>query len=363
MDTKALRGIEIKDATKGEVSAVFSQYNVKDHDGDVTLQGAFADHGPVVISDWNHGTSIGAALPVGTGTIREEKGRAVLDGHFLMDTPHGAAAFATVKALHAKGLGEWSYNYDPSEYHFGEWTDGSRVRYLDKLKAHEVSPVLRGAGIGTTTLSAKGLELATESDWRSAIRPHPSGLSLKSWDGDDLVDGLDTDAGVAVLRSIFAWVDSTADPDLKGSYRLPHHDGPGGAASLRGCVAALALLNSGRDIGIPEGDRKGVHAHLAGHLLDHEIEAPDLAPAGGGSLKLADRAGLVLADLGGLRKVTTETLARRAVRGKGLSPQSREILGWLREELGELTALLETPDETTAREYAAFIQRQHRGDV
>lgn len=362
MDVKTLRGIEIKDAVKGQVSAVFSVFNVKDLDGDVTLPGAFAGHPDVPISSYGHGSTLRGDLPVGIASIKADGAQAVLEGQFFMDTPHGKAAFQTIKSLAEGGLGEWSYGYEAKEYHFGEWTDDSTVRFLTKLGVSEVSPVLKGAGVGTHTVSAKsaGFDLARESgvsDWRSAIRPHPAGLSGKSWDEAKALYGMGSDAGVAAHRSMFAWVDTTQDPDLKASYRLPHHEHAGGAASLRACVIGLALLNSGRDIGIPEGDRKGVYAHLAGHLLDHDVEVPDLSASNVGSLKLADITGLVLADIGAVRKVATETLARRTARGKGLASNSAEILGWVREELGALADLLDSPDETVAREYAAYVSR------
>ena len=362
MDVKTLRGVEIKSADKGTVSAVFSVLNVKDHDGDVTLPGAFRDHPPVPISSYGHGSTLRGELPVGTAKIREEGDQVILDGQFFMDTPEGKSAFTTVKNLHQAGLGEWSYGYTPKDYNFGEWTDGSTVRFLKQLGVHEVSPVLQGAGIGTRTLAAKaaGNELAKDrghTDWRSAIRPHHSPLSHKAWDEDSTTGAIPATADVAELRAMYAWVDASGDPEMKSSYRLPHHEHPGGPASLRAVVVALSLLNSGRDIGIPESDRKGVYAHLAGHLLDSDLEPPDLAEPGVGSLKLADRAGLVLADLGTLRKVASETLARRTARGKGLAPNSTEILGWVRSELAELAVLLDSPDETVARELARFYSR------
>ncbi len=79
---------------------------------------------------------------------------AILDGRFFLDTPAGADTFKVVKELGADGLQEWSYGYDPVEYSFGEFEE-QQVRFLNKLKVHEVSPVLLGAGIGTRLLTAK----------------------------------------------------------------------------------------------------------------------------------------------------------------------------------------------------------------
>jgi HK97 family phage prohead protease len=160
MDTKSLR-VEVKDADKGEVTAVFSTFDVIDSDMDVTKAGAFADGAPVVISAYGHASWSGA-LPVGKGVIRAGAKEAVLDGSFFMNTTQGRDTFEAVKELGS--LGEWSYGYDATKYSFGEH-EGKQVRFLEELKVHEVSPVLMGAGVGTRTLSAKShLKFADEGE-------------------------------------------------------------------------------------------------------------------------------------------------------------------------------------------------------
>src|SRR3954469_9939021 len=101
--TKSLGRVEIKDAEKGIVEAVFSTFDVKDHDGDVTLKGAFKDGAPVRISAYNHGSWQGA-LPVGKGYISVDGDSAVLKGQFFMNTTHGRDTFETVKQLSEAGL-------------------------------------------------------------------------------------------------------------------------------------------------------------------------------------------------------------------------------------------------------------------
>lgn len=151
MSTKSLHRVEVKDADRGEVEAVFATLGVKDSDGDVTLPGAFEDGAEVVISAYGH-TSWQGLLPVGKGTIREVGDEAILSSQFFMDTQAGKDTFTVVKNLGARG--EWSYGYDPVKYSFGEH-DGEQVRFLESLKVFEVSPVLLGAGVGTRTLAAK----------------------------------------------------------------------------------------------------------------------------------------------------------------------------------------------------------------
>lgn len=153
MDRKSFCRVEIKDADKGQVEAVFSTLNAIDSDGDVTVPGAFEDGAKVRISAYGHKSWEGA-LPVGKGSIREVGTEAVMTGQFFMDIPEGLSTFKVVKALGEDGLQEWSYGYDPVEYSFGQFED-QQVRFLNKLKVHEVSPVLLGAGVGTRLLTAK----------------------------------------------------------------------------------------------------------------------------------------------------------------------------------------------------------------
>jgi hypothetical protein len=154
MSTKAFTGIEIKSADLGQVTAVFSTFNVIDRDGDVTPPGAFEDGSEVIISAYGHKSWAGI-LPVGRGVIRTTKTEAVLDGQFFLDTMHGADTFTTVKRL--AGLGQWSYGYAPVKFSYGVF-EGQDVRFLEQLHVDEVSPVLVGAGIGTRTLTAKAFE-------------------------------------------------------------------------------------------------------------------------------------------------------------------------------------------------------------
>lgn len=157
--TKTFSQVEIKDADKGEITAVFATLNVVDSDGDVTVKGAFPTGAKVRISAYGH-TSWEGRLPVGKGTIREVGDEAILDGKFFLDTPEGRDTFTVVKELGDDGLQEFSYGYDPVKFSYGEF-EGRDVRFLEELKVHEVSPVLLGAGVGTRLLTAKsGLKFA-----------------------------------------------------------------------------------------------------------------------------------------------------------------------------------------------------------
>lgn len=153
--------VNIKDADQGLVEAVFSTFNVIDHDGDVTLPGAFTDGEAVRISAYGHRSWMGE-LPVGKGTIRSTDSEAILNGGFFLETSAGRDTFEVVKGL--GGLQEWSYGFDVIESDAGQ-QDGQDVQFLKKLKVHEVSPVLLGAGIDTRTLAVKsGLKFSEHGD-------------------------------------------------------------------------------------------------------------------------------------------------------------------------------------------------------
>lgn len=160
------KSIDVKAEGEGEVLAVFSTFGVKDHDGDVTFPGAFDEGAAVRISAYNH-SSWGGVLPVGKGVIRADEQKATMEGKFFMDTQHGRDTFTVVKEM--GDLGEWSYGFDILESEPIEF-EGSKARGLKKLKVHEVSPVLLGAGIGTQTLATKSLgELSDEECAERAV--------------------------------------------------------------------------------------------------------------------------------------------------------------------------------------------------
>ena len=162
---KTLNSVTVKDASKGEISAVFSTFNVIDKDGDLTLPGAIKDGQEVVISAYGHQSHYGA-LPLGKGVIRTTDTEAILDGHFFMDTTHGADAFKVVKALSEgeTSLQEWSYSLHNVTRKSVE-EDGRRYWVIEDIGLiKEVSPVLIGAGVDTRTLVAKGLKFSEEGD-------------------------------------------------------------------------------------------------------------------------------------------------------------------------------------------------------
>lgn len=339
METKALGGVEVKDEAQGLITAVFATLNAIDSDHDVTVDGAFDDGAAVVISAYGHKSWEGA-LPVGRGTIRVVGSEAILDGQFFMDMPEARSTFAAVNGL--KELQQYSYGYDPVEFSFGDH-EGQRVRFLQKLKVHEVSPVMLGAGVGTRTLTAKA---AT----KGPVRSHSTETATGEWDRGAVVSAIPDEASAADLRSVFAWADPDGDGRTKSSYSFPHHDGVGGAANLRACTAAIAVLNGAHGgSAIPDGDRQGVYDHLAKHLRDGDREVPELRSGPAGALKFHEEATAVLAGVSSLLDRAAEVVALRATKGKVIAAASTELLEWVRDDLKRFGALLE-PEPVTPLE-------------
>lgn len=145
--------VQVKDATTGEVEAVFATLGVKDHDGDIILPGAIKDGTAVAISAFGHSVWKGAP-PAGVGTIHEEGDELVLKGRYFLDTDHGRNDFHTVKGLAEAGKGEWSFGLANIEATKGTH-NGVNGNLIKSVDVPEVSPVFIGAGINTRTLVAK----------------------------------------------------------------------------------------------------------------------------------------------------------------------------------------------------------------
>lgn len=150
-ERKAMAPIDFKLSETGEVTVAFSRFNVIDSDNDVTFPGALPSGKAVAISDFGH-TSWSGAKPVGKGTIREDGDLGIFDGRFFLSTSHGRDAYETVKEMGE--LQEWSYGYKVLDGGPGMF-EGKRVNELRRLDVFEVSPVLKGAGVGTSTLAIK----------------------------------------------------------------------------------------------------------------------------------------------------------------------------------------------------------------
>ncbi len=109
---------------------------------------------------------------------------------------------------------------------------------------------------------------------------HPDGTPKApedaEWDAGREVAAADVDD----LKVMCAWVDSE-NPDIKGSYKLPHHTASNHAVVWRGVAAAMgALMGARGGVQIPDADRRGVYNHLARHYGEFDREPPEFAEVG-----------------------------------------------------------------------------------
>jgi len=80
----------------------------------------------------------------------------------------------------------------------------------------------------------------------------------------------------AQLKRACAWFDSE-NPDVKNSYKLPHHK-PDGTVVWHGVSAAMAALMGGRGgVDLPADDKRGVYNHLSKHYADFGKEPPEFS--------------------------------------------------------------------------------------
>ena len=136
----------------GHGLAVIATLGVVDSDGDVTLPGAFGMQSAKMVPahDWQH-------VPLGKADIREDRNEVLAAFRLNLEIESARDWHAALKYDLSNGpaLQEWSYGFSIVEASFGEH-EGQEVRFLKKLKVHEISPVMLAAGVDTRTVAVKG---------------------------------------------------------------------------------------------------------------------------------------------------------------------------------------------------------------
>lgn len=122
-----------------------------DSDGDTYAPGAFGEQRVKVLAahDWT-------TVPIGKARVYEDGDEALAEFQLNLDSATAREWHAALKFDMADGrpLQEWSYGFRVLDAAFEE-RSGERVRILKRLKVHEISPVVIGAGVGTATLRLK----------------------------------------------------------------------------------------------------------------------------------------------------------------------------------------------------------------
>lgn len=140
-----------------------------DHDGDTYLPGAFS---------WKDGGQQWCSIlpahdrratPLGKARVYEEGDAALAELHFNLAIPEAKSWHSAIMFDIAQGKSVQEYSYGFALLDFDYTVRGEdRIRQFKRVDVHEVSPVLKGAGIGTGTLgmkdwgAIKGAELKDE---------------------------------------------------------------------------------------------------------------------------------------------------------------------------------------------------------
>lgn len=139
---------------RGRGTAVISTLGVVDLDGDIVEAGAFGKQRAVLLlgHDWS-------SFPLGLAEIREQGDKAIADLELNLASSGGRDAYEWLKFDHARGgLQEFSYGFSiaPNGAEMQRLGDGRTIRRLKSLRIHEVSMVVRAAGVGTGLVAIKG---------------------------------------------------------------------------------------------------------------------------------------------------------------------------------------------------------------
>ncbi len=103
------------------------------------------------------------------------------------------------------------------------------------------------------------------------FRSFPTDAEDAIWDAGKEIRA----AEVSDLKIMCAWFDSE-NPEIKTSYKLPHHRTNNKNVVWRAVAAAMgALLGARGGVQIPTGDKQGVYNHLAKHYKQFEKEPPE----------------------------------------------------------------------------------------
>ena len=341
----------------GAFTARIATLNVIDKDSDVTVKGAFEGSAPVRVSRFNHSSAVRDDLPVGVATIQEVGDQVIAEGQLNLDTPGGQQLYDTLKFEAKNGVAsEWSYGFTVEESDDGE-QDDQKVRFLRRLKAFEISPVMRGAGLDTATLAVK---TATDfGDLPLYDRDYSWNSSaalgrVRKWassDGSGEKEKMDW----AKYSKAFFWYDPDDDESF-GGFKLPFADITGGKlwAVPRGIFAVAGVLQGARGgVDISEVDQDHIkdvvdryYQKMRESFDDESIIVPWAKSAEGLSMK--HEGDLALTAIDAFTERVGLLAALRLKEGRALSAANRKRLGLLVESMGgvinDLNDLLTTTE-------------------
>ena len=250
--------VELKAEQEGAFRAIFATFNEVDHDGDVTLPGAFPVGAKMPLAGVGHNWDVPT---IGGGTIGADAEKAWLDGQFNLEMAAGLETYRSVKFDQDQGINaqQYSYAYDVEKGHSARpeeqkrWPGAKRI--LEQLIPHEVSPVLLGAGIDTGTAYVKARDdpetLATRAERlltdTSAFAEHArAAVAMRAKEGRELSTANRERIGqqIDALKASLAELEALMPPDRTAA------QGSASPEELRSLHAAR-LARLAREFGVP----------------------------------------------------------------------------------------------------------------
>jgi len=327
-------GAVLKEAGEdGTFAAAIATFDEIDSDDDIVRPGAFGDLPVSVLPSHRQ-----EHVPLGKTVIEEQGKMAVAVGRFNLEIGAAADWHSSIKfdLANPPAVQEWSWGFRPIEFSFEE-IDGRQIRILEKIDLREVSPVLRGASIGTGTLSAK------------SEKTHETETSVDPWDAPDnarrLVAGAKDSCAFGIVL----------DDQGHFLHHMVNEKGEVGPASVHACLAGIAALKGARGASTLSADqRQGVYDHLAAHLKDADYDPPELGDKPG--IRLVDQMRLATYDTLSVLKRIEQVTGDRSL-GKEAKEAALEMAEQHSELMVKLKAVAESmlPEDATARAAARFL--------
>lgn len=213
--------------------------------------------------------------------LRVEDDRIIAKTEFAK-TSLGEELYYLVKEGFLKG---WSVGFIPIKETDKKVLEGQRGKTYEEWELVEYSLVPVPSNPEALTLAVqKGLKVEEvksimEEIEKKGVIPYkqtPKAPEDTTWDGPKEIK----EADVEDLKIMCAWYDSN-NPDVKSSYKLPHHRAKDHYTVLRGVMAAMgALLGARGGVNIPDKDKKGVYNHLSKHYKEFDREPPEFKEYG-----------------------------------------------------------------------------------
>ncbi|MAH50241.1 hypothetical protein CMI37_30755 [Candidatus Pacearchaeota archaeon] len=176
--------------------------------------------------------------------------------------------------LHATSVGFIPKDADPVLDAEGNPTIGKLFKKQELLELSAVpvpsNPEALLAATSKGIITAAELVTITENKTVIPFKHFPLEPEDAEWDGPAEV----READVEALKDMATWYDAE-HPDVKASYKLPHHRASNKHTVWRGVAAAGAAVQGARGgVAIPEKDLAAVRTHLGRHYREYDLTPP-----------------------------------------------------------------------------------------